>query len=85
MNLTDLIRRLKKPQQPSEKRLRIKLRTNENNRVEVLDADTGEKITGFSKIYVSISSFGRVSVDLKFKDVGLELETEDVEIDIQKR
>jgi hypothetical protein len=54
--------------------VRILLRTNASNRVEVINEETGEEIKNIGRIDVHINWRGEPTVSLEFKNVKLHIE-----------
>ena len=80
MKLTRLIRPLMKRGQPSKKQLKIKIKTDKNGKIKIYDAETGQHITGISRISLYVNSFGKVCAELSIRDVELDIEVEYVKL-----
>ena len=68
------------PKQPSKKRLKIKIKTDKNKKVQVFDAETGERLRGFSRLNLYVDMMGRVCADLSIKDVELDIEIDNAKL-----
>lgn len=86
MNLINLIRRLRKQEQPSKEReIKILLRTNQQGHVEVVDAVTDEVLKGINRVRFYVNILKKPVIEIEFKNVQLDLEIEDVIIRDGKR
>jgi len=65
---------------PSEKPLKILIKTNKKGKVEVFDRDTGERITGIGRVNLYVNTFGQVCAEISVKDVYLDLEVDNVRL-----
>ena len=54
--------------------MKILIKTNKQGKVEVFNKDTMELLTHIGRVEILISSFGRASAVIKFKDVEVDLD-----------
>ena len=65
--------------------MKILIRTNQDNVVEVVDATTKEKIVGISKIHIYVDILGKVCADLTIKNIELDLGIEEGNIKQERK
>jgi hypothetical protein len=76
MNWLNLIRHQKQLPQHLEKPLRIIIKTNQQGKIEVLDAETGAVYTNVRVLYITVTSSGRVAAEVTINNVMVDLETD---------
>jgi hypothetical protein len=65
-------------EQPSERHVKILLRTNSRGRVEVVDVETNQVIKGIGRVSLYVDSFKKPRLEIEFKDVEINIGVEDV-------